>query len=301
MQLDLFDVQPDLFPAFQCQRQPERPRKPVGAVNLPFLSDIEYLARKRGYCSAGNKHFRTSNLCAMFGKSERTIQRALQTLVTADAIRIERGGPNRFIWVTMRGRMMLQEAGFATDTTTEQETATPTRQPKPTPTLSHTPVKVSGLPRQNVALPRQNDAHISISQSIPVHEEGLHEAEEADREETDEEYLDRFRTFQGHRYSSLEEYERENGQPYPRASGEFRLILKRRVAKVKEQQAEERERMARCPETRNIRASLALLEQKCQEREATSSREKERAILSRDEVIALFGIKAPGGHQACIA
>lgn len=184
MQLDLFDVQPDLFPAFRCQRRSERPSKPVGKVNLPFLSDIEYLARKRGYCSAGNKHFRTSNLCAMFGKSERTIQRALQTLVTADAIRIERGGPKRFIWVTVRGRMMLEEAGFVIPTPTPQETATPTRQPKPTPTVSHTPVKTSGLPRQNVALPRQNDAHISISSSIPLHEEVVEETDEGDRKET---------------------------------------------------------------------------------------------------------------------
>lgn len=177
-------MQLDLFPDFKCQRRSERPSKPVGKVNLPFLSDIEYLARKRGYCSAGNKHFRTSNLCAMFGKSERTIQRALQTLVTADAIRIERGGPKRFIWVTVRGRMMLEEAGFVDPTPTPQEAATPTRQAKPTPTVSHAPVKTSGLPRQNDALPRQNDAHISISQSIPLHEEAVEKSEEGDSEDT---------------------------------------------------------------------------------------------------------------------
>ena len=174
MQLELFDDQLQLFPDFSpAKSEPANREAPASdqKVCLPFLSDIEYLSRQRGFCYASNRHFRDSTLSAMFGRSPRTIQRNLNALAGADAIRIELFGPFRHIFVTIRGMMMLEEAGFIKADDASEQNSTTTRKEDITTTVSRKTGKKSRLPRQNVALPRQSDAHITISQSISVHQE----------------------------------------------------------------------------------------------------------------------------------
>ena len=174
MQLELFDDQLVLFPDFSPgKREPANREAPASdaQVCLPFLSDIEYLSRQRGFCYASNRHFRDSTLSAMFGRSPRTIQRNLKALAGAEAIRIELFGPFRHIFVTIRGMMMLEEAGFIKADDASEQNSTTTRKEDITTTVSCKTGKKSRLPRQDVALPRQSDAHITISQSISVHQE----------------------------------------------------------------------------------------------------------------------------------
>lgn len=167
MQLELFDNQLQLFPDFSPGKsEPANREAPAtdAQVCIPFLADIEQLSRRSGYCYASNRHFRESNLSSMFGRTDRTIQRHLKALQDRDMVTVERMGPKRMIFVTTRGMLALEEAGFT-------PTSTATRQANPTPTLSPDPDTVSQLPRHSVAGPRQNVAHISLSTPIPVHQE----------------------------------------------------------------------------------------------------------------------------------
>lgn len=167
MQLELFDDQLVLFPDFSPMKsEPANREAPASdaQVCIPFLSDIEQLSRRSGYCYASNRHFRESNLSSMFGRTDRTIQRHLKALQDRDMVTVERMGPKRMIFVTTRGMLALEEAGFTT-------TSTATRQAQATPTLSPDPDMVSQLPRHSVAGPRHSVAHISLSTPIPVHQE----------------------------------------------------------------------------------------------------------------------------------
>lgn len=167
MQLELFDDQLVLFPDFSpVKSEPANREAPASdpQVCIPFLSDIEQLSRRSGYCYASNRHFRESNLSSMFGRTDRTIQRHLKALQDHDMVTVERMGPKRMIFVTTRGMLTLEEAGFT-------PTSTATRQAQATPTLSPDPDTVSQLPRHSVAGLRQNVAHISLSTHIPVHQD----------------------------------------------------------------------------------------------------------------------------------
>lgn len=192
MQLELFNDQLELFPDFISENKEERSlshRKSSikdESVYIPFLADIEQLSRRSGYCYASNRHFRESNLSSLFGRTDRTIQRHLRALQDCDMVKIDRMGPKRMIFVTTRGMLALEEAGFT-------PTFTPTRQTQAIPTMSLDPDTMSQLPRQNVDRPRQNVAHISLLTPIPVHKEvETKSEEEKQKKSTEDEFIEFF-------------------------------------------------------------------------------------------------------------